>query len=175
MSDERNNSESDSGWQAQTNVADDTVRVTIVCKERDRETWDEEAAEQGYKNRSKYLYHLIEEARAVRDDKLKRPGDAEQRIQELQSEVDRLQDQLEQERQKSGGRPAIDDIDFLERFLTDNYKSLEQILQDIVESGALNDLIRQRIEDQLYFMASRDEVEFQRGWGWKLADQGGDR
>jgi len=169
-----NDPDSDSGWQAQTNVANDTVRVPIVCKEHDRETWDQEATDQGYRNRSRYLYHLIQEARAYRDNEIRGPAHAEQRIQELQSEVEQLRSQLEQERKKSGGRPAIDDIDFLERFLADNYKSLEQILQEIVESGVLNDLIRKRVEDQLYFMASRDEVAFERGWGWKLADGSGD-
>lgn len=37
------NDDSGSGWQAQTDVADDTVRVPIVCKETDRETWEEAA------------------------------------------------------------------------------------------------------------------------------------
>ena len=163
-----------SGWHAQTNVADDTVRVPIVCKEQDRNTWDEEAAEQGFQSRSRYLYNLIEEARANRQNELRGPHNAEQRIQELQTEVERLKDELQQERQKQGGRTQIDDIDFLEKFLDTNYKSLEQLLQEIIESGVLNDLIRKRVEDQLYYLASRDRVEFKRGWGWKLTESGGD-
>lgn len=174
MTQGNNEPDSASGWQAQTDVADDTVRVTIVCKDHHRDTWDEEADEQGYKNRSRYLYHLIEEARAYRQNEIRGPEHAEQRIQELQSEVERLQTQLEQERKKQGGRPAIDDIDFLETFLDTTYKPLEQILKEIVESGVLNDLIRKRVEDQLYYLASHDEVQFERGWGWKLTDEGGD-
>jgi len=168
-----NDPDSDSGWQAQTDVADDTVRVTLVCKEHNRETWDQEAAEHGYQNRSRYLLHLIEEARAYRNNEIRGPGHAEQRIQELQSDIDRIQAELEQERKKGGGRTEIDDIDFLERFLESNYKPLEQILQEIVESGVLNDLIRRRVEDQLYYMASQDRVEFERGWGWKLSKEAG--
>lgn len=160
----------DTEWRGNTGVADDTVRVTIVCKDHHRQIWDQEAQDNSYQNRSKYLLHLIEEARAYRNNEIRGPAHAEQRIQELQSEIDRLQTELERERQKQGGRTSIDDIDFLEKFLTENYQPLEDILQQIVESGVLNDLIRKRVEDQLYFLAGEGQVDYERGWGWKLLD-----
>jgi plasmid stabilization system protein ParE len=155
-------------------LASETTMINLYPSKQQVQKWGEEAEDNNFRNRNQYLISLIEEARAYRENELRGPRQAEQRIQDLQSEVDRLQTQLEQERKKGGGRPAVDDINFLERFLDTNYKSLEQILQEIVESGALNDLLRKRVEDQLYFMASREEVEFERGWGWKLTDHGGD-
>lgn len=169
------NAESGTGWHAQTGVSADTVRVPIVCKKRHREQWDEEAAEKGFSNRSRYLFNLIQEARAYRENSIRGSRQAEQQIQQLQTEIERLKEELEHERRKTSGRPAVDDIDFVERFLTDNYQPLSEILKEIVESGALNDLIRKRVEDQLYFLAEQDRVEYQRGWGWRLTENGGDR
>lgn len=168
-----NQADVDTGWHAQTGVAEDTVRVTLVCKERHRKQWDEEASEEGFRNRSKYLQTLIAEARAYRQNEIHGPHQSEQRIQQLESEIDRLQNELEHERKKAGGRPTVDDVDFLERFLAENYQPLPEILKDIVESGVLNSLIRKRVEDRLYFLAEQNRVEYERGWGWKLADEAG--
>lgn len=166
--------ESGSSWRTQTGVASDTVRVPIVCKKHHREQWDQEVEEEGFRNRSRYLFNLIQEARAYRRNDVRGTRASEQRIQQLQSEVERLEEELEHERRKTSGRPSVDDVDFLERFLTENYQPLSEILQAIVESGALNDLIRKRVEDKLYFLAQQDRVEFQRGWGWRLVEDGGD-
>lgn len=168
---DNNDTQEKKQWQETSGFAADTMMVHITAPESQVDDWDTEAEEAGFNNRSDYLRALIGEARAYRQNDVRGPQQAEQRIQELQSEVDRLQDELEQERRKSGGRPAIDDVDFLERFLTDNYQPLPDILQQIVESGVLNDLIRKRVEDQLYFMAQQGRVQFERGWGWKLAEE----
>lgn len=61
---------------------------------------------------------------------------------------------MEETERKSSGRTEIDDVDFLTKFLTDQYKGLAELLQEIVESGVLNDLVRKRVEDKLYFLAS---------------------
>lgn len=161
-------------WAANTGLAEDTERVFTYPPTEVKNEWEQAADEQGFSSLSKYVYHRVEEARAYRANDVRGPQQAEQRIQELQTEVERLREQFEKEQQKSGGRPAIDDIDFLEKFLTGNYQPLEEILQQIVESGVLNELIRKRVEDQLYFLAGQDRVTYERGWGWKLTDNGGD-
>lgn len=168
------NAESGSNWHARTGVSADTVRVSIVCKKRHREQWDEEVEEGGFRNRSRYLFNLIQEARAYRKTGIRGRRQSGQRVQQLQTKIERLEAELEQERQKTSGRPTVDDVDFLERFLTEDYQPLSEILKAIVESGVLNDLIRKRVEDQLYFLAEQDRVEYQRGWGWKLTESGGD-
>lgn len=95
---------------------------------------------------------------------------SEDRIEELETEVELLENRLEREQWKRGARVEVDDARFLERYLEDTYKTQSELLQEIVESGALDDLIRKRIEDELYVMAGKDQVEYEPGWGWKLTD-----
>ena len=154
-------------------LSDETEMVHIYVGEKHAEQWKQEADKNNFSSRSKYLYQLIQEARAFRQRDAPGPRQADNRIQELEDKVDRLEEQLEQEQQGSG-QLEIDDVDFLTRFLSTEYKPLIQLLQEIVESGALNDLLRKRVEDQLYFLASQDKVQYERGWGWKLADRGDD-
>jgi len=162
-------------WKQHAGFADGTERVTVLVDESTVKTWDEEAEEHGFDNRSDYLRTLIAEARAYRSNDVRDPRTAERRVQELQSEVERLQEQLRQEEQRGSGRVSFDDPRFITRFLTEEYQPLSDILQKIVESGALNDLVRQPVENQLYQLAAEDEVEFERGWGWKLTNGGGGR
>lgn len=178
MSEDKQSSDEQTENQAQyeqsLGLAEETTMINLYAGKDMVETWTQEADDQNFSTRNKYLLSLIEEARAYRQSDFTSAHRAEQRVQQLQSEVDRLKDELQQERQKQSGRTEVDDIDFLHQFLDTQYKSLEELLQEIVESGVLNDLIRQRVEDQLYYMASRNEVEFERGWGWRLTDTGGD-
>jgi hypothetical protein len=51
---------------------------------------------------------------------------------------------------------------------------LDDLLREIVESGVLDDLIRKRVEDKLYFLASQNRVEYKKGWGWKISNGGDD-
>lgn len=96
----------------------------------------------------------------------------DQKITKLQSRIDQLEAQLERNQKKSSGTTQIDDADFVKQFLSTEYRTLRKILKELVESGALDNLVRKRVEDQLYFLASQDMVEYERGWGWKLAEEG---
>ena len=162
------------GWKESVNLPESTTKVSLYCSEDDKEEWDEEVEEKQYKSRSKYLYELIQEARAYRDQGFLAHHESEERIEELKQEIESLENRLEDRERQSSGQTEVDDVDFLEKFLDDTYKPLDQILREIVESGALDDLIRKRVEDQLYFLAQQDRVEFERGNGWKLRN-GGDR
>jgi uncharacterized small protein (DUF1192 family) len=161
----------DGGWKETTGVADSTAKVTLYCSKSDKEEWTREVDEKGYNSRSKYLYELVQEARAYREQGFLAHHESEEKIEELQQEIERLEDRLENQEKQSSGRTQVDDVDFLENFLEDTYKPLDQILREIVESGALNDLIRERVEDQLYFLAQQNRVEYERGHGWKLSQK----
>jgi hypothetical protein len=164
-------------WQEATNVKEVTERVVIYCHEDQKEEWAEKAREKGYRSRSTYLYELINEAQAYRSEGFLARKENKERVEELEAKVERLETQLEAQKQKErqqSGKLEIDDPEFLYRFLDTQYKSLEDILRSIVESGALNELIRKPVEDQLYFLASQDRVEYKTGYGWKLTENRGD-
>lgn len=157
-------------WEKSMGLAPGSTRVTLTCSKTEREQWAEDAEKNGYSSRSAYLYDLIQEARSYREQGFLAHHDSEQRIKELEAQVDALEQQLNHEQQKRGGRLEVDDATFLTRFLDDQYQPLPVILQRVVESGALDDLIRKRVEDQLYFLASQDRVEYEPGHGWKYTD-----
>lgn len=161
------------GWRDYTGLSDEKTRVRIYVPERDVEEWDSEVEERGYRSRSQYLYELVQEARAYREEGFLSHHRREEEAKQLREEIRKLEKQLEAQNKKSSGRTEITDFDFLEKFLSSQCKGLDQILKEIVESGALDDLIRKRVEDQLYFLAEQGLVEYRRGWGWKLAEDNG--
>lgn len=155
-------------WKETSGFAEDTDVAQVVCKEEDLDEWDEKA-DQANLSRSRYLYKLIQEARAYREHGLLRAEGDQGRIQELQEEVEELEHRLEEKESESSTAISFDP-DTLREFLTGNYQELDEILRSIVESGVMDEALRQPVENQLYFLAARDEVEYERGWGWKLSD-----
>lgn len=169
MADNNTDPDTKPQWKQTSGFADDSTVVRIVVPETKADTWDTEADAAGFSNRSDYLRTLIGEARAYRQHELANPHTAEQAVTELEDEVARLEDRLEQERQAGAASQTIDDPAFVKRFLSDSYTAFPDLLQQIMESGAIDDVIRKPVEDQLYFLAAQDEVVYERGWGWKLA------
>ncbi|WP_255681423.1 hypothetical protein [Natrinema sp. SYSU A 869] len=151
-------------------LAEGSTQITLTCSKKEREIWSKEAAKAGFSSQSKYLYILIQEARAYRQHGVFADRSSEERIEELETEVELLENKLEREQVKRSARVEVDDARFLERYLEDTYKTQSELLQEIVESGAMDDLIRKRIEDELYVMAGKDQVKYEPGWGWKLTD-----
>ena len=159
---------SSDSWEDRAGLGDGTTRIVLTCTEAERDTWAEEAVDEGFSSRSKYLHTLIQEARAYRIHGVFADRSSEHRIEELESKVAALESQIDRERQKQGGRVTVDDPRFLEEYLEETYTPLSELLQRIVESGALNDLLRERIEKQLYVLAEQGKVAYEPGWGWKL-------
>ena len=159
-------------WKQTSGFADDTEVAQVVCKQEDLEKWDEEAEENG-RTRSRYLYTLIEEARSYREHGLVQQDGSQKRIQELEQQVGQLQKRLEEKESESSEAVSFDPETLKQDVLTDQYQSLEEILRRIVETGILDDVIRVPVENQLYFLAAQNEVEYERGWGWKLTNGGG--
>ncbi|WP_096389599.1 hypothetical protein [Halopenitus persicus] len=165
-------SEDKQKWKQTSGFAGDTEVAQVVCKEEDFKQWDEEAEENG-KSRSRYLYSLIQEARAYRRHGLNGATCNQKRVQELEDEVSRLQKRVEEKESESSEAISFDPSTLKQDVLTDQYQSLEDILRRIVEEGILDDVLRQPVENQLYFLAAQDMVEYERGWGWKLTEDNG--
>lgn len=158
-------------------LSEHRTEVSIYPEEEVAEDWEEEADEAN-QTLSRYLQNLIDEARSYREHGLagQGSGGSQKRIQELEEEVERLEQRLEEKESESSEAVSFDPSTLKEEVLTENYQSLEDVLRTIIESGVLDDALRQPVENQLYFLAAQDEVEYERGWGWKLAeDEGGER
>lgn len=153
-------------------LPDETTVAKIYPPRDTAEEWKQEAEENG-SSLSRYLQSLILEARAYREEGLLSAEDDQQRIQELEKEVEQLKRRLEEKQSESTEGISFDPATLKQEVLTDNYQSLEDILRKIVESGALDEMLRQPVENQLYFLAAQDTVEYERGWGWKLTEENG--
>jgi len=127
---------------------------------------------ENYKSTSKYLHELIQEARAIRDEGFLAPQGSDQEVQRLKKKIEELEDRLAQARQQNRESVTIDDAAFLKRVLTEEYQTFDEVLQKIVESETVDELLRGPVEDELYFLAAREEVTFEHGHDWRLADGG---
>ena len=161
-------------WKQTSGLAADSTVAQIVCKEPDKEEWDVEAEEKGYRSTSKYLYELVQEARAYRQQGYLAHHRSEEKIAELKTQIQELETQLEREQTQESTTTELADIEFLEKVLSTEYQTLPEILRAIVESGELDRQIRKPVEDELYYLASQDRVEYERGHGWRLVDRGDD-
>ena len=157
-----------------TALPDDTAVVKLYPPEETAQEWMDEADYNG-SSRSRYLQNLILEARAYRSEGLLKDEGDQRRIQELEEKVERLERQVDEKQSESTGAISLDPATLKQDVLTDNYQSLEDILRKIVESGILDELLRQPVENQLYYLAAQDEIQYERGWGWKLAEKGGEQ
>lgn len=154
-------------------LSEDRCAVKIYPEKEVAEQWEQEAEDQDI-SISRYLQNLIHEARSYREHGLITTGETSQkRVQELEEKVARLEKRLQQKESESTDSITFDPETLKQEVLTGQYQSLEDILRNIVESGVLDDSLRQPVENQLYFLAANDEVEYERGFGWKLS-QGGD-
>jgi hypothetical protein len=156
-------------WKQTTGLAADTDVARVYVAERHKADFKEEARCDNYSSMSSYLYDLILEARGYRRYGFTVSAPVE-RLDELEAEVDALEERLEREREQHGGRTTIDDPAVITRFLSDEYRLLGDLMQRVIESGTLENIVRQRIEDQLYFLATQDRVAYEPGFGWKLTD-----
>jgi IMP dehydrogenase/GMP reductase len=160
------------GWKENMGMSQDTGLVKIYVPMSHKETWQQEADEKNYKSTSKYLHELIQEARVCREDGFLAPQGSDQEVQRLKKKVEELEDRLVEAKQQNRDSVTIDDAAFLKQILTDEYQTFDEILKSVVESETVNELLREPIEDELYFLATRDEVEFEHGNGWRLANGG---
>jgi len=160
------------GWKENMGMSQDTGLVKIYVPMSHKDTWQEEADEKNYKSTSKYLHELIQEARAIRDEGFLAPHGSDQEVQRLKKKIEELEDRLAQARQQSRESVTIDDAALLKQFLSEEYQTFDELLQGIIESDTVEELLREPVEDELYFLAAREEVTFEHGHGWRLANGG---
>jgi len=158
-------------WEESMGLAEGSTQITLTCSKKEREIWSEEAAKEGFSSRSKYLYILIQEARVYRQHGMLADRSREERIEELEAQVEAMKRQLENEQGQPRFRTELSDPEYLELFLEETYKTLSEILEEVVECGVLDNRVRKEIESGLYVMAGKDQVEYEPGWGWKLTDE----
>jgi len=134
----------------------------------------QEADEQGYGSRSKYLYELIQEARAARQEGFLAYSQNESKVEELQLQVEQLQGDLEDARNSNLGKIDIEHEEFVTAFLTDRYQEFESILKEVTGSGVLTGIVKDAVEEQLFDLAEEDKVEYKQGYGWRLTHDDAD-
>ena len=161
-------------WRTSSGVSESTDKVQVYTAQKLKDQWQEEAEEQGL-SLSKYVIKLVQEARVYRSEGVLRDEGEQELVTELQQENERLQQQLENQGSTPSADIQFDAATLKQEILTGNYQTLEDILQKVVEGGALDSLLRQPVENELYYLAAQDEVEYERGWGWKLTEQRGEQ
>ena len=157
------------GWKENMGMSQDTGLVKIYVPMSHKETWQQEADEKNYKSTSKYLHELIQEARAIRDEGFLTPQGSDQEVQRLKKKIEELEDRLAQAKQQNRESVTMDDAAFLKQVLTEEYQTFDEVLQKVAGSDTADELLREPIEDELYFLAAREEVQFKHGHGWRLA------
>ncbi|MCJ0619722.1 hypothetical protein JZX76_09425 [Haloarcula hispanica] len=164
--------EDDPQWKETLGLADDSTRVQVICKEQHRDEWTTDADEKGYSSRSSYLYELIEEARAYRKEGYLGWEHAQERIEELETEVEQLESELDKE--KEANKSPLSNSAAVKRHLSENYRPLSDIVEEFLQEEDLEQVLRPAIEGTLHTLAGQDEVKYQRGHGWQLTE-GGER
>lgn len=158
-------SDSDPDWYR---LDDETTKAQLYPHEDHKEEWQDEAEKAG-QSLSQYLYDLIQEARAYREGDMPIITSEDERVQELESQIEQLQNELDQarQRQQSGSKLSISDL--VEQELSEQYKTVDEILDDVKASDEVTQHLRRQIEEQLYDLTESGEAEFQRGHGWRSA------
>lgn len=159
-------SDSDPDWYR---LDDETTKAQLYPHEDHKEEWQDEAEKAG-QSLSQYLYDLIQEARAYREGDMPIITSEDERVQELESRIEQLQNELDQARQQqqSGGKLSISDL--VEKELSEQYKTVDEILDDVKASDEVTQHLRRQIEEQLYNLTENGEAEFQRGHGWRISE-----
>jgi len=160
-----------SNWEKEVGLSEDTAYVVLYPARSHAEEWKEEAEEQGYGSRSKYLYELIQEARAFRQEGFLAYEKNDSEVEELQLQIEQLENDLEHERQKNPGEIPIEHEEFVTAFLTDRYQPINRLLNEVTSSGVLTGIVKDSVEEQLFELAKEDKVEYKPGYGWRLTQE----
>ena len=134
------------GWKENMGMSQDTGLVKIYAPMSHKETWQQEANEKNYKSTSKYLHELIQEARAIREEGFLAPQGSDQEVQRLKQKIEELEDRLAQTKQQKRDFVTIEDAAFLKQFLTEEYQTFDEVLQKVVESDTVDELLQEPIE-----------------------------
>lgn len=148
-----------------------TERVSIYCTSSDKDQWTTEAEEAGYSSRSEYLLELVQESRRYRAKGFLSREQKQEEIRRLRSEIERLEAELENEATR--GRELVQSLEnpeMVKRILSTQYQPLTEIADSLLTNNAVAVDARDPVERALFQLAQRDQVEYRRGHGWRLAE-----
>lgn len=149
-----------------------TERVSIYCDAFVRDQWTTEAEEAGY-SRSEYLFELIQESRRYRAKGFLSREQKQEEIRRLKSEIELLEAELENgSNQDRALIQSLENPELVRRVLSSRYQSLQDITRALLICDAVAVDGRDPVERALFQLAQRDEVEYQRGHGWRLTQAG---
>ena len=160
-----------SNWEKEVGLSEDTAYVVLYPARSHAEEWKEEAEEQGYGSRSKYLYELIQEARAFRQEGFLAYEQNDSEVEQLQLQIEQLENDLQHEQQKDPGEIPIEHEEFVTAFLSESYQPFSQLVKEVTNSGVLAGIIKDSVEDQLFDLAEDGKVQHKSGYGWRLAQE----
>ena len=158
-------------WEDKVGLHDDTTYVALYPSESHADLWMDEADEQGYKSRSRYLYELIQEARQKRKGKLETRDSTSKQVQELEGEIDQLEAKLEETRQSTTLDVNVVDAGSVESALTETYQPLSDLVATVLETNEVSHRITSGVEDRLFELAKENSVEYKSGFGWRLISE----
>jgi len=165
--------EKNQGWKASIDLDESTAYIQIYTDEDLKSRVKNQAEDYGY-SLSRFCSELLYEALLIREEgNLSLTGQSIRKDEQLEAKVQDLEDRLKEKESESANAVSFDPKFIQDNLLTTNYQELEDILRRLVEDGFLDDILRQPLENQLYFLAAQGEVEFETGWGWKRVEQGG--
>jgi hypothetical protein len=158
-------------------VSEDTALVKSYVPQDVKDSWKEEADRHGF-SLSKYVAAKVEQSRAHDHTGRNDTETDSETVEELRQRIDELETQLEQARSQqpdAGGAVSILEDGQVKQVLSYRTKTLEELLRELIENTAVDQLIRKPVETRLYELAADGQVEFQRGNGWRLVDGGDSR
>jgi predicted nuclease with TOPRIM domain len=162
------------GWKTSSGISDDTALVKIYTPKTQKQTWKSEAAEHDT-SMSQYLQDLIQEARYLREQGQLKLGD-KRRVEQLQERINELETQLEsQSTTQVTSHTETVDKELAKKILSNQYTSLDQLLEDLLQHPEFRQSIRLDLEACLYQLGDQAQVVFRRGNGWKTQSKGGEQ
>lgn len=113
-----------------------TVRVSLYCTNSDKEQWTTEAEKAGYSSRSEYLYELIQESRRYRAQGFLSREQKQEEIQQLNSKIERLEVELENEAQQDQTLvQSLENPELVRQVLSSRYQPLQEIVRSLLQVG----------------------------------------
>lgn len=152
------------GGQLSNRYSDETSLVKLYPPQNHKEAWRNEAEERGT-SMSQYCQELIQEARFLREQGQLKVGDRRQ-VEKLREDVETLETQLEHQSPTSVNHSIVSE-ELVKEVFTDNYRSLDDLLEALLANTAFRQQIRTELEKHLYELGNCGEAAFRRGWGWK--------
>lgn len=158
--------------QSNTDSGDDAALVKLYPPQNHKDKWYREASEHGT-SASKYLQELIQEARFLRKQGQLKLGDRRQ-VEQLRDRIEQLEQQLENANTSDSTRDSeLVTEETTRKIIEEEYKPIDQLLDDLLQDEEFRQRIRLQFETQLYNLGEQGQAVYRRGKGWKHTGENG--